>query len=69
MELTVFFTGNKIFCGTGIDGLFRTGTKCDEFDFGDLIERQGVAMPRLSSTYWIRIEKGKALSKPEWKRT
>jgi predicted DNA-binding protein (MmcQ/YjbR family) len=63
-----FSIGNKIFCGTRIQGQFRTGIKCDETDFGDLIEREGIVpMPRLSVTHWIRIEKGNALSTLEWK--
>ena len=54
---------------TRIEGPFRTGIKCNESDFGDLIERQGIVpMPRLSTTYWIRIEKDNALSALEWKR-
>jgi hypothetical protein len=45
-DLCFSFT-NKIFCGTRIDGPFRTGIKCEESDFGDLIERQGiVSIPR-----------------------
>ncbi len=63
-----FSIGNKIFCGTRIEGQFKTGIKCDEFDFGYLVERQGIApMPRLSVTYWIRIEKENALNALEWK--
>jgi predicted DNA-binding protein (MmcQ/YjbR family) len=63
-----FSIGNKIFCGTRIEGQFKTGIKCDELDFGELIERQGIVpMPRLSATYWIRIEKDNALSVLEWK--
>jgi predicted DNA-binding protein (MmcQ/YjbR family) len=62
-----YSVGNKIFPGTRITGSFRTGIKCGEFDFGELIERDGiVAMPRLSTTFWIRIEKNTALSKAEW---
>jgi predicted DNA-binding protein (MmcQ/YjbR family) len=64
-----FSIGTKIFCGTRIEGPFRTGIKCNESDFADLIERQGIVpMPRLSTTYWIRIEKDKALSTHEWKQ-
>jgi len=64
-----FSIGNKIFCGTRIEGPFRTGIKCNESDFGDLIERQGILpMPRLSTTYWIRIEKDDALTALEWKQ-
>jgi predicted DNA-binding protein (MmcQ/YjbR family) len=63
-----FSLGNKIFCGTRIEGPFRTGIKCNESDFSNLIERQGIVpMPRLSTTYWIRIEKDNALSAFEWK--
>ena len=62
-----FSIGNKIFCGTRIEGPFRTGIKCDESDFADLIEREGIVpMPRLSITFWIRIENGDALSANEW---
>ena len=32
-----FSIGNKISCGTRIEGPFRTGIKCNESDFGDLI--------------------------------
>jgi predicted DNA-binding protein (MmcQ/YjbR family) len=64
-----FSIGTKIFCGTRIKGPFRTGIKCNESDFADLIERQGIVpMPRLSTTYWIRIEKDNALSTLEWKQ-
>ena len=64
-----FSIGNKIFCGTRIEGPFRTGIKCNESDFGDLIERQGIVpMPRLSTTYWIRVEKDDALTALEWKQ-
>lgn len=63
-----FSIGNKIFCGTRIEGPFRTGIKCDESDFADLTEREGIVpMPRLSTTFWIRVENGNALSKSEWK--
>jgi len=62
-----FSTGKKIFCGTRIDGPFRTGIKCEESDFADLVERESIVpMPRLSTTFWIRIEKGNALSTKEW---
>jgi predicted DNA-binding protein (MmcQ/YjbR family) len=63
-----FSIGNKIFCGTRIEGPFRTGIKCDENDFADLTEREGIVpMPRLSATFWIRIEKSNALSMTEWR--
>ena len=63
-----FSVGGKIFCGTRTEGPFRTGLKCDESDFIDLIERQAIVpMPRLMTTYWIRIEKESALNKSEWK--
>jgi predicted DNA-binding protein (MmcQ/YjbR family) len=64
-----FSVGKKIFCGTRIEGDFRTGIKCNESDFAFLIEREGIApMPRLSTTFWIRIEKANSLSMPEWKQ-
>jgi predicted DNA-binding protein (MmcQ/YjbR family) len=64
-----FSVGNKIFCGTRIEGEFRTGIKCDESDFAFLIEREGIVpMPRLSTTFWIRIEKSNALNMMEWKQ-
>jgi predicted DNA-binding protein (MmcQ/YjbR family) len=64
-----FSIGKKIFCGTRIEGAFRTGIKCNASDFADLIEREGIVpMPRLSTTYWIRIEKDTALSTREWKQ-
>ena len=63
-----FSIGKKIFCGTRIEGPFRTGIKCSEADFAELIEREGIVpMPRLSSTYWIRIENSKALTTQKWK--
>ena len=59
----------KIFCGTRIEGPFRTGIKCDENDFAELIEREGIVpMPRLSATGWVRIESSEALNKKEWER-
>ena len=62
-----FSVGKKIFCGTRIEGDFRTGIKCDESDFAFLIERAGIVpMPRLSTTFWIRIEKASSLSMLEW---
>ena len=64
-----FSVGNKIFFGTRIEGPFRTGIKCTEETFADIIERDGVVpMPRLSVTHWIRIEKANALSKKEWEQ-
>jgi predicted DNA-binding protein (MmcQ/YjbR family) len=61
--------GGKIFCGTRIEGPFRTGIKCSEEDFTALTERIGIVpMPRLSVTGWIRIENKDALSRKEWKR-
>lgn len=64
-----FSVGGKIFCGTRIEGPFRTGIKCNESDFNDLTERQGIVpMPRLLTTFWIRIEKESALNTPEWKQ-
>ena len=63
-----FSIGNKIFCGTRIEGPFRTGIKCEESDFEYLIEREGIMpMPRLSKTFWIRIEKSNSLTPAEWK--
>jgi predicted DNA-binding protein (MmcQ/YjbR family) len=63
-----FSVGRKIFCGTRIEGPFRTGIKCSEEDFAHLIEREGIVpLPRLSVTYWIRIEKATTLSNKEWK--
>ena len=62
-----FSVGNRIFCGTRIEGPFRTGIKCDENDFAVLTERQGIVpMPGLSTTFWIRIEKNNALNRSEW---
>ena len=59
-----FSAGDKVFCGTRIEGPFRTGIKCAEETFAELIERDGVVpMPRLSVTHWIRIEKNNAFSK------
>jgi predicted DNA-binding protein (MmcQ/YjbR family) len=64
-----FSVGGKIFVGTRITGPFRTGIKCDENDFDQLIEREGIVpMPRLSKTFWIRIEDPSALSMPEWEQ-
>ncbi|AYB34851.1 MmcQ/YjbR family DNA-binding protein [Chryseolinea soli] len=63
-----FSIGNKIFCGTRIEGPFRTGIKCEESDFAHLVEREGIVpMPRLSKTFWIRIEKANSLTPAEWK--
>jgi predicted DNA-binding protein (MmcQ/YjbR family) len=63
-----FSIGKKIFCGTRIEGAFRTGIKCTEDDFAELIEREGIVpMPRLSTTFWIRIENHSALTMNEWK--
>ena len=63
-----FSIGKKIFCGTRIEGTFRTGIKCTEADFSELTEREGIiAMPRLYATYWIRIEKSNALTNRKWK--
>ncbi len=62
-----FSIGKKIFCGTRIEGPFRTGIKCDESDFANLVERENIVpIPRLSATCWIRIGKGNALSANEW---
>ena len=62
-----FSIGKKIFCGTRVEGPFRTGIKCTEEDFAELIEREGIVpMPRLSATFWIRIEKPGALTNTEW---
>jgi len=62
-----FSVGNKIFCGTRITGPFRTGIKCDENSFSELVEREGIVpMPRLSVTYWVRIENAVALTMKEW---
>ncbi len=62
-----FSVGGKIFCGTRIEGPFRTGIKCDKADFSELAEREGIVpMPRLSVTYWIRIEDSNALTPQEW---
>ncbi|HMC86567.1 MAG TPA: MmcQ/YjbR family DNA-binding protein [Chitinophagaceae bacterium] len=64
-----FSIGKKIFCGTRIEGAFRTGIKCTEENFAELIERDGIVpMPRLSVAFWIRIEKATALSNKEWER-
>jgi predicted DNA-binding protein (MmcQ/YjbR family) len=63
-----FSVGKKIFCGTRIEGPFRTGIKCEPSDFEVLIEREGIVpMPRLSTTFWIRIEKSNSLTLAEWK--
>jgi predicted DNA-binding protein (MmcQ/YjbR family) len=65
----LFFCWQKIFCGTRLEGEFRTGIKCDESDFAFLIEREGIVpMPRLSSTFWIRIENSNSLNMLEWKQ-
>ena len=64
-----FSVGGKIFVGTRISGPFRTGIKCDETDYDILVERDGIVpMPRLSTTFWIRIEKADALNTSEWER-
>jgi len=62
-----FSIGNKIFCGTRIERLFRTDIKCDKRSFADLVERKRIVpIPRLSTTFWIRIEKGNSLITFEW---
>ena len=62
-----FSIGKKIFCGTRLEGPFRTGIKCTDSDFAELTERAGIVpMPRLSTTYWVRIENGNALTNCEW---
>ena len=63
-----FSISKKIFCGTRIEGKFRTGIKCNDSDFSELTEREGIVpMPRLSTTYWIRVENSSALTNKEWK--
>jgi len=63
-----FSIGKKIFCGTRLEGPFRTGIKCSDSDFAELTERAGIVpMPRLSTTYWVRIENSNALTTIEWK--
>lgn len=62
-----FSIAKKIFAGTRIEGAFRTGIKCTEEDYAELVERDGIVpMPRLSATHWIRIEKHNALNTKEW---
>lgn len=62
-----FSIGGKIFCGTRINGPFRTGIKCNEASFNELVEREGIVpMPRLLITHWIRIENANALTATEW---
>ncbi|MES2733903.1 MAG: MmcQ/YjbR family DNA-binding protein [Bacteroidota bacterium] len=62
-----FSIGPKIFCGTRIEGAFRAGFKCDEEDFATLMEREGIIpLPRLSKTFWVRVEQNTALSPQEW---
>ncbi len=64
-----FSIGGKIFCGTRMEGPFRTGIKCTAEEFAELVERQGIVpMPGLSATGWIRIEKNTALTKKEWEQ-
>ena len=62
-----FSVGGKIFVGTRISGPFRTGIKCDESDYDLLVELDGIVpMPRLSTTFWIRVENVDALTMQEW---
>ena len=64
-----FSIGKKIFCGTRMEGPFRTGIKCNASDFAELIEREGIVpMPRLAVTFWIRIENNAALTDREWRQ-
>ena len=64
----LFYWEQNLLRDTNTRTVCKTGIKCDELDFGELIERHGIVrMPRLSATYWIRIEKENALSVLEWK--
>ena len=62
-----FLIGGKMFCVTGTGSEMRTSFKCDEEDFNELCERDGVIQaPYLARNKWVQIQKSSALNKTEW---
>lgn len=62
-----FLIGGKMFCVTGTSGEMTTSFKCDDEDFNELCERDGIIpAPYLARNKWVQIQRPSALRKNEW---
>lgn len=62
-----FLVGRKMFCVTGTGAEMMASFKCDEEDFNELCERDGIIpAPYLARNKWVQIRNPSALNKKEW---
>jgi len=62
-----FLIAGKMFCVTGTGANMMTSFKCDEEDFTELCERDGIIpAPYMARNKWVQVQKTSALSKSEW---
>jgi predicted DNA-binding protein (MmcQ/YjbR family) len=62
-----FLIGGKMFCVTGTGGELTASFKCDEEDFNELCEREGIIpAPYLARNKWVYVQRASAFSKNEW---
>ena len=56
-----------MFCVTGTGASMMTSFKCDEEDFTELCERDGIIpAPYMARNKWVQVQKPSALSKSDW---
>ncbi len=62
-----FLIGGKMFCVTGTGGELTASFKCNEEDFNELCERDGIIpAPYLARNKWVYVQRSSALTKNEW---
>ena len=62
-----FLIAGKMFCVTGTGAEMMASFKCDEEDFNELCEREGIIpAPYMARNKWVQVQKNSALTKSEW---
>ena len=62
-----FLIAEKMFCVAGTGADMTASFKCDEEDFNELCERDGIIpAPYMAKNKWVQIQRPSALSKSEW---
>ena len=64
-----FLIGAKMFCVTVTSGETMVSFKCDDQDFNELCERDGIIpAPYLARNKWVQVQRSSALNKKEWEQ-
>lgn len=62
-----YLIGEKMYCVTSLEGLFKVSFKATPEDFSELTERDGIIpAPYTARYHWVFVENPKALTPKEW---